>query len=105
MLEYGEHDEGKLIQRSVGDVFSVRLGENASTGYRWSIDKLSPSRLELIEATADYPKEQIGSGGEAIFRFRVVGPGTSSLSLKYWRAWEGDRSVVRRFALRVAAVR
>lgn len=105
VLEFGEHDNGRLISGRVGDVLSVRLGENASTGYRWSLDKLSPSRLELIEGAADYPKEQIGSGGEAIFRFRVIGPGASTLSLKYCRAWEGDRPALRRFVLKVAAGR
>jgi inhibitor of cysteine peptidase len=45
----------------------------------------------------------VGSGGEAIFRFRVVGVGSSTLTLKYWRHWEGARSIIQRFAATIDA--
>jgi predicted secreted protein len=37
--------------------------------------------------------------------YRVVGGGSEKLSLKYWRQWEGDTSIVKRFAVTVEAAK
>lgn len=105
MLELGESDNGRRVAAKVGDVLTVRLAENASTGYRWSFDKLDPTRIELLETAASYPDAMPGSGGEAIFKLRIVKPGSTDLTTKYWRAWEGERSVLRRFTVRIIASR
>ncbi|WP_425601493.1 protease inhibitor I42 family protein [Dyella humicola] len=33
----------------------------------------------------------VGSGGEAIFRFKVLDAGSNALALKYWQPWERFR--------------
>jgi inhibitor of cysteine peptidase len=103
MLTLGEQDNGRRLPARVGDVIEVRLAENASTGYRWAPDIHDARVLEAIEAAANYPNAAVGSGGEAIFRFRVVGPGSGSLALKSWRHWEGAGSTVQRFAVTIDA--
>jgi predicted secreted protein len=42
-----------------------------------------------------------GSGGVHTFTFTAKHAGTSPLSLKAWRSWEGDSSVVARFSVTV----
>jgi len=83
----------------VGYRLEIRLAENATAGYRWTLDSYDAGQLELTEATASYPNAAVGSGGEAIFRFRVVGVGSSTLRLRYWRHWEGEGSIIQRFSV------
>lgn len=103
MLTLGEQDNGRRVPARAGDVVEVRLPENATTGYRWALDSQDGAVIQAQDTAANYPSAAVGSGGEAIFRFRVVGAGSASLALKSWRHWEGDKSVVQRFAVTIDA--
>ena len=103
MLTLGEQNDGQRVPAHVGDVFTLRLPENASTGYRWAPDTYDAGSLAIVEEASDYPNATPGSGGEAIFRFRVVRAGPSTLVMKYWRHWEGAASIQRRFTVTVDA--
>lgn len=103
MLTLGERNDGQHVPAHVGDVLTLQLPENATTGYRWAPDTYDAKALAIVEETADYPSAAVGSGGEAVFRFRVVRAGSSALVLKYWRHWEGATSIQRRFTVTVDA--
>jgi inhibitor of cysteine peptidase len=103
MVTLTDQDNGRSLPVHVGDVIEVQLAENATTGYRWAPDDYDAKVLELAGAAADYPKAGVGAGGKAIFRYRVVGVGSGKLSLKYWRQFEGERSINKRFAVTVDA--
>jgi inhibitor of cysteine peptidase len=103
MLTLTDQDNGRRFPVHVADQLEIHLAENATTGYRWAPDSYDPGILELAEATADYPNPAAGSGGQAIFRFRVVGVGSSALTLKYWRHWAGAGSILQRFGVTIDA--
>jgi predicted secreted protein len=103
LLTLTDRDNGRRLPAHVGDLLEIHLPENATAGYRWAPDSYDTGLLELAEATASYPSAAVGSGGEAIFRFRVVGVGSSTLTLKYWRHWEGTGSTIQRFAVTIDA--
>jgi inhibitor of cysteine peptidase len=103
MVTLTEQDNGRRVPVQVGDLVEIHLAENATTGYRWAPDSHDAGAVKLAEATARYPNTAVGSGGEAIFRFEVVGAGSSTLSLKYWRQWEGAGSIIQRFAVTLDA--
>lgn len=93
-----EADAGKTIQAHTGDQISIQLSANATTGYSWAIDKTDTSVLAFQRETyTPYPGGGIGSGGTAVFMFTAQHPGTVHLQLKYWRSWEGDSSIVKRY--------
>jgi inhibitor of cysteine peptidase len=96
-----ETDDGSQIRVQVGDAIELRLPEIASTGYRWSTEDLEPNIFGLNEAGADYPDEAIGARGYARFLITLRATGTGTLRLKYWRPWEGEASVQRRFVVDV----
>ena len=98
-----ERDDNSRIQARVGDTLEVRLPEIASAGYRWSPDDLNANMFELTDAGAEYPAGAVGAGGQAIFRITVRTAGSGALRLKYWRPWEGETGVQRRFAVEVEA--
>jgi len=99
-------DSGSSVQVKVGDVVAVRLTENPSTGFVWSTDSTSGDALRFVESeylpAAD---GRVGGVGERSLSFRAVAAGNVELRLKLWRQWEGDKSIVDRFAATVRIVR
>lgn len=98
-----EHENGSRIQAGVGDRIELRLPEIVSSGYRWSADDLDMDMFELSEAASERSDQEIGSSGYAHFRITVRAAGNGTLRLKYWRPWEGEASVQRRFVVDVQA--
>jgi inhibitor of cysteine peptidase len=96
-----EANDGKAVRVRQGDEIVVGLPENASGGYRWHVarsDGLDEKEISERERPKD-PNPQVGSGGSRQFRFVAKGPGAARLELKHWREWEGDKSLIARFAV------
>jgi len=100
-----ECDDGSRVRAHVGDTLELRLPENASTGYRWALDEGASDVFGPCEQHGEYPCKTIGSGGEAVFRVHVCAAGHAALTVKYWRHWEGDTSVRKRFTITVEATK
>ena len=101
-LTIGETDNGKSFQIRRGETIAVRLAGNPTTGYTWAVDEVDKKTLKLVDSsyTRSSP-EMIGSGGWRTLTFKAISAGTSPIKLKYWRAWEGDASVVKRFDITI----
>ena len=94
-----QQHNGCSIDARVGDLLTVRLKENAGTGYRWAVENAGHLELEDDHnQTTDAP----GASGVREFRFRAVQPENVELRLKHWRDWEGDASAINRFIVHVA---
>ena len=98
-----EADSGRTVDLRAGEIVEVTLPENATTGYRWAIDRLDPGIVEANEARPHYPSGPVGSGGTVTFAFKSTGPGSGEVSLKHWRHFEGEASVTKRFRIRMNA--
>ncbi len=92
-------DNGRVVVAKVGDVISVHLPENPTTGYSWAIDSVDAKRLEADAPTYHSEGAGLGAGGARSWNFRARAPGRARVGLKRWRHWEGDDSVVERFAV------
>lgn len=106
VLVLNRTDNNRTAELRVGERLEVRLPENPTTGFSWAVDENDRQRLTL-EDTAYAPPDEagfIGARGQRTFRFTARQPGEVLLKLKYWRIWEGDGSIVERFAvtLRIA---
>ncbi len=104
-LTIGQADNGKSFPLRRGETITIRLPGNPTTGYTWAVDevdKVGKKTLELVDSsyTRSSP-ERMGSGGWRALTFKAILAGTSPIKLKYWRAWEGDASVVKRFDITV----
>jgi inhibitor of cysteine peptidase len=100
MLQLSEADNDRTVDVHVGDTIRLTLPENATTGYRWAIDRHD----DVVDVVADeprYPAGAVGSGGEVAFTLKAKKSGSGELALKNWRQWEGDSSVTRRFRVRL----
>jgi predicted secreted protein len=105
-----ESDHNRTLTLRSGDQLQIVLRETAGTGYSWQIDAIDPSRLQSLgdrsrpqptaEPTPGMPP-RLGGPQQHSFLFRCLRPGTTRLSLRHWRVWEGPGSIDRRFTLKL----
>jgi inhibitor of cysteine peptidase len=101
MLLIVESDNERTVDIRQGESVRVTLPENATTGYRWAIDRYDE---EFIQALATEPRNAanaVGSGGEVTFIFQGKKIGDGQIVLKHWRQWEGASSVTTYFRIRL----
>ncbi len=78
------------------------LPENATTGFRWSLDRTVEPVLQLTnESVVPARGAGVGAGGARRFRFGADQIGDAELRLELSRAWEGKGSATKRFGVRV----
>ena len=101
MLSLVGTDNGRTVDVRQGETVRINLPENATTGYRWAIDRCDEEFIEALAAEPHYAASAMGAGGEVAFTFRGKKIGTGEIALKHWRDWEGDSSVTTRFRIRL----
>lgn len=94
-------DNGKTIDLKVGGEATLSLPENPSTGYRWALDAADSKVAEVAEQSFDAASSAPGGGGQAQWTIVAKAPGSTTMKLKHWRPWEGDKSVAERFEVTV----
>ena len=81
---------GAKISASQSDRIVLRLPENASTGYQWSVTEIG----ELLETESDelvLPHRMVpGAGGQRVIIVRFHRPGRARLVLDLKRRWERE---------------
>ena len=79
---------GATATLAKGEILSVVLAGNPTTGYQWTVVENDAARLQPLDPVYEADSDAIGSGGVYTFRFRALQAGTSRLRLAYLRAWE-----------------
>jgi inhibitor of cysteine peptidase len=93
-------DNGNVVALRVGDRLVLRLEENPATGYRWAMEAHDDKVVSLQHLEyGPLPHAGVGGGGHRTWTFIAQKAGTDTLQLKLWRAWEGETSITRRFAV------
>ena len=93
-----ERDRDRTVEVPIGVVLDVRLQENPTTGYSWTVE--AANGLEQLENSFETGGAAIGAARVRVLRFRAAHPGSLELRLKHWRQWEGEASVTDRFGAR-----
>ena len=101
MLLLTQRDNDGTAEVHLGNSVRLNLPENATTGFRWAIDRYDREILEPVATEFHYPGNAVGSGGNVSFVFRGKKVGTGEIVLKNWRHWEGNSSVTNRFRVRL----
>jgi len=80
------------VRLKIGDTLQVTLPSNPTTGYTWTDDwscnGILKSRGEKQYQPFKREKHLVGGGGVEIFKYLVIGRGTTTLSFSYVRPWE-----------------
>jgi inhibitor of cysteine peptidase len=85
-------DNGKQISMRPGEILTLTLESNPTTGYSWQVMELDRAVLTQ-EGDPEYKQSSgaeglVGAGGTETFRFKAVGSSETTLELGYMRPWE-----------------
>ena len=83
-------DSKKPIEVGLGREFTIVLGANQTTGYRWDLAKpLERGKVEMI--STEYKRQEgakVGVGGKEVWTFKATGEGKVKIIMKYMPPWE-----------------
>jgi predicted secreted protein len=96
-----ESDDSSHICLYTGDILTIKLVSNPSTGYSWT-NTDSPSNLDLLSSKST-PGSADGSGapGYQTFSFKATRPDESTLVLNSLRPFEKSTPPAKRFRLSI----
>jgi inhibitor of cysteine peptidase len=103
MQSLTEADNERTVDLRVGESVRLTLPENATTGYRWTVDHFDREVVDPAGSEPHYAGGAVGSAGNVTFDFTAKKAGSGEVALKYWRHFEGDGSIVKRFGFRINA--
>jgi predicted secreted protein len=86
------------VEVGVGDEVVIRLLENGTTGYVWSLRETGDG-LELVEDKLGPPHQGIGGGGERLIKLRAIAPAHAEVVFELVREWEKAPIEERRFSV------
>jgi predicted secreted protein len=89
-LVIGAEDAGRCVRMTAGGRLTIRLPENPSTGYMWTVSGDTP--LPLIDHPFHGGNAAAGAAGERLLVFDVSVETTGRLTLLRKRPWLGDES-------------
>jgi predicted secreted protein len=99
-----EKDNGGGFELNRGDVLTLRLESNPSTGYSWHIVRNDGKLFELMgKPTYEAPEKKSFAGGieYKIFRFKALTHGKNILELHYKRIWEKEEKPLKTFLITI----
>jgi inhibitor of cysteine peptidase len=88
--------DGTTQQLKMGEVMSITVDSNPSTGYSWFATVSNPDILaqmgepEYLAPTEDSSTMVLGAPGTETFIFQGTDTGNVTLTLEYKRGWETD---------------
>jgi inhibitor of cysteine peptidase len=99
----------RQVEAKTGDVFTVVLDSNATTGFRWTEQAkiadgniLKQTEHAYVAPRANDANNPVaGMSGIEEWWFTAVRTGTTTVTMSYDRPWEGGEKAVRTFVLTV----
>ncbi len=102
MMELDEAADGQTIDLAVGEVLTIRLLENPTTGYRWEARSMPNAICDLVSNEYLAPAAPIpGASGTRCWMLRAARLGDAGLLLVYRRPWDGPSQQEKTFAVRL----
>ncbi len=101
-LVYTEADSGTSVTAATGDVITVRLVENPSTGYAWAFELsagLEEHENEFLQANVS--PGVVGAAGTRELSVTATKPGTQSVRGTYARSWGDPAETAGKFTLTI----
>lgn len=104
--EITDNDNGQNFTVQAGDVITLTLVSNPTTGYSWQVMEIDQTIL-LQRGDPEYNQSPgteglVGAGGVETFHFEAIGTGDTILTLGYARPWESVPPI-EEFSIQVTA--
>ncbi len=101
MVTAEESASGQSMTLPVGETLELRLPENPTTGYRWSVVENGADVLTPVEEQRGAPADGPGAPATHRWLFRAERAGRTTIELVHHRPWEDTAGATRRFTLEV----
>lgn len=90
-------DTSRTIQVTVGEIFSIVLDSNPTTGYGWQRQTKAGDGVVAFTGSRFVPArtDLAGAGGREHMTFTATAPGTEQLTFHYLRPWEKNAEPAR----------
>ena len=105
-IRLGLEADGHELLVAVGQAIVIRLPENPSTGFRWSMRTLE-GPVELVHddySSSGSADPGVGAERVRVLTFETLGEGRAHLVLKKMQEWEGEGSAQASFTCRFRVV-
>ena len=96
-IELTKADSGGEFKVRQGDVVTLRLDENPTTGYEWSVGDIESDVLKVEKSDYAQRTSGLGSGGQRVVTLGAQKAGSERIELALRRPWDGPGQAVERF--------
>ena len=103
-VEVTAADAGKVVRAAVGNLVTITLQSNPSTGYNWELRDFDYGVADFYKSEtlpADSGNVLFGAPSKTVVSLQAVKPGTQDIKLVYRRSWEPPDQVAETFAFRL----
>jgi len=101
VIEVADAETETEVRLADGETFEVRLPETATTGYQWSVKRMSDA-VELLGDDVIVAEPLLpGAQGSHRFRFAARGAPNGRVVLELRRAWEDRADPEARFEIKL----
>jgi len=105
-LTLDKNSNGKTVEMASGQTLTIKLKGNATTGYRWILDKYNKKLVRFIDVNYVVDNNKLlGSGGTWVTNFRILKPGKSEIRFIYKRPWEKEKLPSEKFFVEIKAIK
>ena len=105
IVRLSHEDNGGLIKAREGDLITITLRENPSTGYRWIAESTNEEAVQLQDTSFNpASRTTTGSGGVRTFNFKVTSTGIAVVRLRQRREWAGAASDIGQCEMTIEAL-
>jgi len=102
-ISVNEQDNNSSLSLDSGTILIVTLRENASTGFKWHLERYDQNILSLESDTYSMSStSRIGGGGSRLLRFSAIAPGQTVLRLLKPRTWQRPENYADQFTLSIS---
>jgi len=97
-----EENLGRTIKVPRDAVIVMKIGEDAATGYGWSIEAIDFNRLQMVSSIFTFSANPpLGSKGYRTIRIRAKEKGPAEVILKHWNKDDENPSIDRRLTVKI----
>jgi inhibitor of cysteine peptidase len=97
----GARMDGKTLNVKRGDMLTIALAANGTTGYSWSVKSYDKAVLTSLGTSYKAENGPPGHPGTYTLRMRARWRGVTTLRLVYRQAWDKKTPPAKTFTLRV----
>ena len=101
MVQIDESFLNQTVQLPVGQVMELRLKENPTSGFRWSIAAEGEPSCKVMGDIFEPGESRPGAGGEHVWQIKAVRVGACEMQLLYRRPFEVDAKPAQSFKFHV----